>query len=1249
MKPDVAKPQVAGPEVAQPEATEPEVAGPKVSEPEGAKPEVTQTENTKETVPEVLKPEVTQTENAIILKPDASKDELVRPNDVTTEEAKPEVPKPQFAKPEVSGLKSAKPEASKEETVESSSETAQSGVLHPETLQTEAPRAEIVPLKTLEEDVAKPETDQQSEVQSELLPPAAGQQQAVPKITATLIPATNVAVPAKTKDSASESTQNVVAGSAPQAVANQTLSAASTDGVTGMKNETTSGGSSGFDPFSAIRAIARPVINAVTTVRDTIRPVFGAALSPIVGPSSPGKGDGEGAQKSPNATQPPFQGTETPSDVPSKQPNGKGAENPEETTILPDKQNESLATTTSPLVPDKVAAEPKIAESNPSSSETVIPTGDVSKNASQSQSGLPGLPFDPTTTIKRLTQPAISVATAVRDRVKPVFDAAIAPVVDVISPGKESGVGNQTLEVQQQPKENKEGAPSFTEAPKEPVHSTEDNASSTKPSKEQEQSAEMSKLPKSTHEDTSNSTETPKEQGKRLYSNYKLFTTFVGNDTAALAAVSALQEIPEVDFWNIPTLNRNVTFLVPPGLVDKVTEDLTKAGLKLYVLTNDIQSWLDRERDENRPGVFFDQRDISNFAYDKYHRVEEITGYLDLLAQKYSNIATVRSIGMTQEGRPIKGIILSTGGNRPVIWLDGGIHAREWISPASLVYLLGKMTSGYGSDSTITGLMQAFDFYVFPVVNPDGYAYTFHADRLWRKNRSGGKQGCRGVDPNRNFAASFGGPGTSSHPCSDIYRGSAAFSETESRAIRDALVGLGSRTKAYVTVHSYSQLIMVPYGHGRGTYTKDYADQIAAARAISRAIQVKSGVYYQVGTISSLLGSAAGSSTDWVYDSANIKYSLAVELRDKGRFGFLLPNFLIVPTSDEFTEGVKALGKFIARRELNKTIQWIDRERSENHDDDDLGPRDSGSFRIDMYHTLDEIYGYLDAAAQKYPNLTSRITIGKTEDGLAIRGLKISSGGNSTRPAIWIDGGTHAREWISTASTLFLIDRFLNSYNDSSQVTKLIDTFDWYMFPVINADGYKYTWTTHRLWRKNRIRNVGSLCRGVDPNRNFDVHFGLSGSSANPCAENYAGIFPFSEAESRAIRDGINNVKDRLRIYINLHSFSQLVMIPYGYSKGYTSDYKDQYEALEKLVTSIRKKNSAYYRHGTAGQALYVTSGAALDWVYDKAKVKHSFVIELRDRGLFGFILPREFINPTGEELFSGVKAVAFHVMKKDL
>ncbi|XP_077547895.1 carboxypeptidase A2-like [Haemaphysalis longicornis] len=348
---------------------------------------------------------------------------------------------------------------------------------------------------------------------------------------------------------------------------------------------------------------------------------------------------------------------------------------------------------------------------------------------------------------------------------------------------------------------------------------------------------------------------------------------------------------------------------------------------------------------------------------------------------------------------------------------------------------------------------------------------------------------------------------------------------------------------------------------------------------------------------------------------------------------------------------------------LTENLQeWIDRERRDNQRDGDLGPRDTASFRLDMYHTLDEIYGFLDSTAQKFPNIVSRVTIGKTGDGVAIRGIKVrTSGGNSSRPAIWVDSGIHAREWISTASALYIIDRFLASYNDSDEVTKLIDTFDWYIFPVINPDGYKYTWTTHRLWRKNRVRNVASLCRGVDANRNFDVRFGLAGSSANPCAENYAGMFPFSEAESRAIRDGINNLKDRLKVYINLHSYSQMVMIPYGYSKGYTTDYKSQvsrsstllaglyYEALEKLVTAIRKRNSAFYRHGTAGQTLYITSGAALDWVYDKAKVKHTFVIELRDRGLFGFILPREFITPTGDELLSGLKALAFHIMKAEL
>ncbi|XP_064485503.1 uncharacterized protein LOC135397948 [Ornithodoros turicata] len=500
----------------------------------------------------------------------------------------------------------------------------------------------------------------------------------------------------------------------------------------------------------------------------------------------------------------------------------------------------------------------------------VSPVGQVAAAAAAPQGGegeSGGAPFNPINAIREFAKPVIDSVNNVRDQIS----SALSPVVDAITPGKSAQ--NTTVENGEQPESPLE--------PEEPGLYSE---------------------------------------SERQYTNYKLISTHIGNDTASLAAVAALQNVPKVDLWNHPLANSNVTILLAPELSDKVEANLREVGLDVTVLTENLQSWLEREKVENEPGLFLEQRDINNFAYDKYHSFEEISGYVDLIAQKYSNIATVRNLGVSQEGRPIKGIALSTGGSKPVIWIDGGIHAREWISPASVVHFLGRMTSGFGSDATVTKLLQTFDFYIFPVVNPDGYAYTFSSDRLWRKNRSGSQYGCRGVDPNRNFDTAFGGAGTSRHPCSDIYRGAYAFSEAESRAVRDGVLQLGSRVKAYVNVHSYSQLLMVPYGNGRGTYSRDYADQIAAARAASRAIQQKSGVYYQVGTISNLLGPAAGSSVDWAYDGARVKYSLAVELRDKGQFGFLLPNHLILPTAEEIFEGLVAFTKYIARRELNQEI-----------------------------------------------------------------------------------------------------------------------------------------------------------------------------------------------------------------------------------------------------------------------------------------------------------------------------------------
>ena len=111
------------------------------------------------------------------------------------------------------------------------------------------------------------------------------------------------------------------------------------------------------------------------------------------------------------------------------------------------------------------------------------------------------------------------------------------------------------------------------------------------------------------------------------------------------------------------------------------------------------------------------------------------------------------------------------------------------------------------------------NFYVLPIVNPDGYEYSHSSDRMWRKTRADYRSvsGCKGVDPNRNFGFQWGGAGTSNNKCSEIYRGPSAFSEPETASLRDFIMNSKADFKAYITIHSYSQLWLTPWG-----YTSDY-------------------------------------------------------------------------------------------------------------------------------------------------------------------------------------------------------------------------------------------------------------------------------------------------------------------------------------------------------------------------------------------------------------------------------------------
>ncbi|XP_074049793.1 carboxypeptidase A5-like isoform X2 [Macrotis lagotis] len=217
--------------------------------------------------------------------------------------------------------------------------------------------------------------------------------------------------------------------------------------------------------------------------------------------------------------------------------------------------------------------------------------------------------------------------------------------------------------------------------------------------------------------------------------------------------------------------------------------------------------------------------------------------------------------------------------------------------------------------------------------------------------------------------------------------------------------------------------------------------------------------------------------------------------------------------------------------------------------------RSTSSFRYNSYHTLEEIYTWMDNFVAEHSNLVSKIMIGQTLEKRPIFVLKFSTG-NKTRPAIWIDTGIHAREWITQATGIWTAMKIATDYGQERALTAILNHTDVFLEVVTNPDGFAYTHRTNRLWRKNRAASSNSTCKGVDPNRNWDAGFGGLGSSNNPCSETYHGPFPHSEPEVASIADFIQKHK-LFKSLISIHSYSQMILYPYGYRKEPTPDNKE--------------------------------------------------------------------------------------------
>lgn len=274
-------------------------------------------------------------------------------------------------------------------------------------------------------------------------------------------------------------------------------------------------------------------------------------------------------------------------------------------------------------------------------------------------------------------------------------------------------------------------------------------------------------------------------------------------------------------------------------------------------------------------------KDLVGRPAPSYFRTyEQLRSAMFELQERFPDLVEVRDIGDTWEktqGRADRDVLALVLGNRstsdkPSTMHVGGIHAREIANPELLMTFATQLLDGYGRDAEATMLLDARETVLVPMLNADGHAVVergFAGDKggntMQRKNVSGGNP-ATGVDLNRNYEFHWGGPGASSNPRSETYRGPSAASEPETQAIQRFL--REHKPDLFVDWHSYSKLNMYPWGDTRSP-TKDHQ----AYKAIAEKFTTYNG-YSPIQAVE--LYPTTGTTDDHAYGAEDVP-ALAIE------------------------------------------------------------------------------------------------------------------------------------------------------------------------------------------------------------------------------------------------------------------------------------------------------------------------------------------------------------------------------------
>lgn len=306
---------------------------------------------------------------------------------------------------------------------------------------------------------------------------------------------------------------------------------------------------------------------------------------------------------------------------------------------------------------------------------------------------------------------------------------------------------------------------------------------------------------------------------KTRYDNYKL-VNLKPKTPLQIHLISEWEESPDFDVWTkIKTVEESVNVLLSPKAFIKYNVLFKIFRIPVEIMEENMQRNI--EEQERSMALTRNSRSIIG----RYARYSEIQNFIDNLAATYPSLVSSQIAGKSYENRNLKVAIIKTSTSSRKVWIDCGIHAREWVTPSTCVWIINELVTAYNSGNSLAReLLGYFEFHILPLVNPDGYEYThttvmlkklkfnlfififYLKSRLWRKNRRPNSgSSCIGTDLNRNYGFKWLTGGSSTNPCSDTYAGPSADSEPETKAVENYINQYPGQWDSFLTIHSYGK------------------------------------------------------------------------------------------------------------------------------------------------------------------------------------------------------------------------------------------------------------------------------------------------------------------------------------------------------------------------------------------------------------------------------------------------------------